>query len=46
MFQAFKFESSVISYGSKTLFTITNVTYRFESSVISYGSKTGRIGKP
>ena len=38
----FKFESSVISYGSKTkTFQRTN-NKRFESSVISYGSKTYR----
>ena len=34
------FESSVISYGSKTYeFTILKISW-FESSVISYGSKT------
>ena len=34
------FESSVISYGSKTLVAIFRWFYLFESSVISYGSKT------
>ena len=37
---AFKFESSVISYGSQTR-TSSKVTMKgFESSVISYGSQT------
>ena len=34
------FESSVISYGSKTLIKGGLNIVRFESSVISYGSKT------
>ena len=34
------FESSVISYGSKTLMKIIMKNIWFESSVISYGSKT------
>ena len=34
------FESSVISYGSKTYLYISNEDLKFESSVISYGSKT------
>ena len=34
------FESSVISYGSKTRHYGCDVVYLFESSVISYGSKT------
>ena len=34
------FESSVISYGSKTLCNLRRVSDEFESSVISYGSKT------
>ena len=34
------FESSVISYGSKTQNTPQTLTIKFESSVISYGSKT------
>ena len=39
-FYNLRFESSVISYGSKTL-DYTNLVYKlFESSVISYGSKT------
>ena len=36
------FESSVISYGSKTLTSLPEESYWFESSVISYGSKTQR----
>ncbi len=35
-----RFESSVISYGSKTLSGRTPSISAFESSVISYGSKT------
>ena len=35
-----KFESSVISYGSKTAIVADMHDNRFESSVISYGSKT------
>ena len=35
-----RFESSVISYGSKTLFEVSVPESVFESSVISYGSKT------
>ena len=35
-----EFESSVISYGSKTSKNAGKVRARFESSVISYGSKT------
>ena len=35
-----RFESSVISYGSKTPFGTIAVNVAFESSVISYGSKT------
>ena len=34
------FESSVISYGSKTALDELTRTKEFESSVISYGSKT------
>ena len=34
------FESSVISYGSKTSSIACAITTEFESSVISYGSKT------
>ena len=34
------FESSVISYGSKTLYFFYKIILLFESSVISYGSKT------
>ena len=34
------FESSVISYGSKTKTALTAADLPFESSVISYGSKT------
>ena len=34
------FESSVISYGSKTSEKIKKYLSPFESSVISYGSKT------
>ena len=34
------FESSVISYGSKTIAIQVDDFTRFESSVISYGSKT------
>ena len=34
------FESSVISYGSKTVFVNDEAMTEFESSVISYGSKT------
>ena len=34
------FESSVISYGSKTRNSRNSIQERFESSVISYGSKT------
>ena len=34
------FESSVISYGSKTNGFIVAAVMEFESSVISYGSKT------
>ena len=34
------FESSVISYGSKTVFDCLVFNCTFESSVISYGSKT------
>ena len=36
-----QFESSVISYGSKTNDIIKRFNNEFESSVISYGSKTG-----
>ena len=36
----FQFESSVISYGSKTLHDKDVDENGFESSVISYGSKT------
>ena len=36
----FKFESSVISYGSKTDTDGSVNAQSFESSVISYGSKT------
>ena len=35
------FESSVISYGSKTFRLLKSSLPKFESSVISYGSKTG-----
>ena len=35
-----KFESSVISYGSKTERNLAQKQIKFESSVISYGSKT------
>ena len=35
-----RFESSVISYGSKTHFAVIAGRTEFESSVISYGSKT------
>ena len=34
------FESSVISYGSQTLFLLNPFRQQFESSVISYGSQT------
>ena len=34
------FESSVISYGSKTIILKVRSIRKFESSVISYGSKT------
>ena len=34
------FESSVISYGSKTEWILAEGKHEFESSVISYGSKT------
>ena len=34
------FESSVISYGSKTIKYSCQLLTQFESSVISYGSKT------
>ena len=34
------FESSVISYGSKTIWKLRQYLIGFESSVISYGSKT------
>ena len=34
------FESSVISYGSKTSLSVIACVTVFESSVISYGSKT------
>ena len=36
----FSFESSVISYGSKTFCQVVTLKEAFESSVISYGSKT------
>ena len=39
-FYNLRFESSVISYGSKTQIMILQLHYLFESSVISYGSKT------
>ena len=35
-----RFESSVISYGSKTMIRLKCKDGQFESSVISYGSKT------
>ncbi len=35
-----RFESSIISYGSKTSTVVTLKDSSFESSVISYGSKT------
>ena len=35
-----RFESSVISFGSKTLLRPRANIYAFESSVISFGSKT------
>ena len=35
-----RFESSVISYGSKTTRALKKQPLEFESSVISYGSKT------
>ena len=35
-----RFESSVISFGSKTKSLISSVSGLFESSVISFGSKT------
>ena len=35
-----QFESSVISYGSKTVSNCLDGLVKFESSVISYGSKT------
>ena len=38
------FESSVISYGSKTKAFAWQAYLQFESSVISYGSKTLRFG--
>ena len=34
------FESSVISFGSKTMQAIRRLVTSFESSVISFGSKT------
>ena len=37
------FESSVISYGSKTQTEYKRDELPFESSVISYGSKTGLL---
>ena len=36
------FESSVISYGSETLYVRVSGEEQFESSVISYGSETNR----
>ena len=39
------FESSVISYGSKTALIVKRLPFRFESSVISYGSKTLEIAE-
>ena len=39
-FYNLRFESSVISYGSKTAIVADMHDNRFESSVISYGSKT------
>ena len=39
-FYNLRFESSVISYGSKTLYICQFADSVFESSVISYGSKT------
>ena len=38
--QRVSFESSVISYGSKTKAALLQAFPQFESSVISYGSKT------
>ena len=38
-----RFESSVISYGSKTMDRSESLASRFESSVISYGSKTFHV---
>ena len=39
-FYNLRFESSVISYGSKTPHNLEESLTSFESSVISYGSKT------
>ena len=39
-FYNLRFESSVISYGSKTFTNLHTLFFPFESSVISYGSKT------
>ena len=39
------FESSVISYGSKTCIPPYPITPGFESSVISYGSKTKALSR-
>ena len=39
-FYNLRFESSVISYGSKTEQGKSEEVSKFESSVISYGSKT------
>ena len=39
-FYNLRFESSVISYGSKTVYFVILFLRLFESSVISYGSKT------
>ena len=38
-----EFESSVISYGSKTPSMLRYIATLFESSVISYGSKTTTV---
>ena len=38
-----QFESSVISYGSKTSIAGKSILSEFESSVISYGSKTSML---
>ena len=37
------FESSVISYGSESLYSLLHIAMLFESSVISYGSESSPV---